>query len=197
MDNLKRAAAVLGVALGALALFYISFARALTLKNFGLSVDAQLAAQRIITPLLFVALGALPVSCEYFRHVRSALRGCGKGRDEIPESRGGSGKSGAGRMRFRAGQRRRSAGPERRGRTVPDEEESALILNRVPGKGVGCNCISPNGPPFSGGPFTKFWAGMPPSARIIRKARCDYEPQMQSGGGNSEQRNRSPKNYTF
>ena len=72
MDNLKRVAAVLGVALGALALFYISFARALTLKNFGLSVDAQLAAQRIITPLLFVALGALPVSCEYFRHVRSA-----------------------------------------------------------------------------------------------------------------------------
>ena len=72
MGEQKRVAAILGVAFGALALFYISFARALTLKNFGLSVDAQLVAQRIITPLLFVALGALPVSCECFRRVRSA-----------------------------------------------------------------------------------------------------------------------------
>lgn len=72
VGNLKRVAAILGVAFGALALFYIFFARALTLKNFGLSVDAQLVAQRIITPLLFVALGALLVSCEYFRRVHRA-----------------------------------------------------------------------------------------------------------------------------
>ena len=49
---------------------YLVFAWALTLKNFGLSVEAQLIAQRIITPLLFVVLGALAVSCEYFRRVR-------------------------------------------------------------------------------------------------------------------------------
>ena len=60
----------MGVAFGSLALFYIFFARQLTLKNCGLSVEAQLIAQRIITPLLFVALGALAVSCEYFRRVR-------------------------------------------------------------------------------------------------------------------------------
>ena len=70
MDKLKRVLAVLGVAFGSLAMFYLVFAGALTLKNFGLSVEAQLIAQRIITPLLFVALGALAVSCEYFRRVR-------------------------------------------------------------------------------------------------------------------------------
>ena len=70
MDKLKRVLAVLGVAFGLLAMFYLVFAGALTLKNFGLSVEVQLIAQRIITPLLFVALGALAVSCEYFRRVR-------------------------------------------------------------------------------------------------------------------------------
>jgi len=70
MNILKRVLAVLGVAFVSLALFYIYFARPLTLKNFGLSVEAQLIAQRVITPLLFVAFGALAVSCEYFRRVR-------------------------------------------------------------------------------------------------------------------------------
>lgn len=70
MNEQKRVAAVLGAAVGSLALLYLAFARALTLKNFGLSVESQLIAQRIITPLLFVALGALVVSCEYFRRVR-------------------------------------------------------------------------------------------------------------------------------
>ena len=70
MNILKRVLAVLGLVFGALALLYIIFAWSLTLKNFGLSVEAQLIAQRIITPLLFVALGALAVSCEYFRRVR-------------------------------------------------------------------------------------------------------------------------------
>ena len=70
MDKLKSVLAVLGVASGALAMSYLVFAWALTLKNFGLSVEAQLIAQRIITPLLFVVLGALAVSCEYFRRVR-------------------------------------------------------------------------------------------------------------------------------
>ena len=69
MDKLKRVLAVLGVVVGLLALFYIISAWSLTLKGFGLSVEAQLIAQRIITPLVFVALGALAVSCEYFRRV--------------------------------------------------------------------------------------------------------------------------------
>ena len=69
MDQLKRVSAVLGAAFGSLAMFYLVFAGALTLKNFGLSVKAQLITQRILTPLLFVALAALAVSCEYFRRV--------------------------------------------------------------------------------------------------------------------------------
>ena len=69
MDKLKRVLAVLGAAFGSLALLYLFFAWSLTLKNFGLSVEVQLIAQRIITPLVFVALGALAVSCEYFRRV--------------------------------------------------------------------------------------------------------------------------------
>ena len=56
MDQLKRVSAVLGAAFGSLAMFYLVFAWSLTLKNFGLSVEAQLIPQRIITPLLFVAL---------------------------------------------------------------------------------------------------------------------------------------------
>ena len=70
MDKLKRVLAVLGAAFGSLAMFYLFFAWALTLKNFGLSVEDQLVAQRILTPLLFVALAALAGSCEYFRRVR-------------------------------------------------------------------------------------------------------------------------------
>ena len=61
MDKLKRVLAVLGVAFGSLAMFYLVFAGALTLKNFGLSVEDQLVAQRILTPLLFVALGVVIV----------------------------------------------------------------------------------------------------------------------------------------
>ena len=58
---LKRVLAVLGATFGSLALLYLFFAWSLTLKNFGLSVEAQLIAQRIITPLLFVALPAVIV----------------------------------------------------------------------------------------------------------------------------------------
>ena len=72
MGNLKKIAAVLGVVFGSFALGYLFIARQLTLKNFGLCVEAQLIAQRIITPLLFVALGALVVSAEWFR--RSSLK---------------------------------------------------------------------------------------------------------------------------
>jgi len=61
--------AVLGAAFGLLAMFYLVFPWALTLKGLGLSVEAQLIAQRVITPLVFVALGALAVSCDYFRRV--------------------------------------------------------------------------------------------------------------------------------
>ena len=69
MNILKKVLAVLGVAFGLLALCYLIFAWALTLKGFGLSVEAQLIAQRILTPLLFIALAALAASCEYFRRV--------------------------------------------------------------------------------------------------------------------------------
>ena len=69
VSKLKRVSAVFGVAFGSLAMFYLVFAWLLTFKNFGLSVEAQLIVQRILTPLLFVALGALAVSCEYFRCV--------------------------------------------------------------------------------------------------------------------------------
>ena len=70
MGKRKRVSAVLGVAFGSLALCYLVSAWSLTLKNFGLSVEDQLVAQRILTPLLFVALAALAGSCEYFRRVR-------------------------------------------------------------------------------------------------------------------------------
>ena len=61
MDQLKRVLAVLGAAFGSLAMFYLVFAWSLTLKDFGSSVETQLIAQRIITPLLFVALPAVIV----------------------------------------------------------------------------------------------------------------------------------------
>ena len=70
MNEQKKVAAVFGAAFGSLALFYICSIWVLPLKNFVPSVEAQLIAQRIITPLLFVSLGALVVSCEYFRRVR-------------------------------------------------------------------------------------------------------------------------------
>ena len=69
MNILKKVLAVLGVAFGLLALCYLIFAWAMTLKGFGLSVEAQLITQRILTPLLFIALAALAASCEYFRRV--------------------------------------------------------------------------------------------------------------------------------
>ena len=69
MDMLKRVLAILGAAFGLLAMYYLISAWTLILKDFGLSVEAQLIAQRVITPLVFVALGALAVSCEYFRRV--------------------------------------------------------------------------------------------------------------------------------
>ena len=56
MDQLKIVLAVLGVALGSLALSYFVFAWSLTFKDFGLGVEVQLIPQRILTPLLFVAL---------------------------------------------------------------------------------------------------------------------------------------------
>ena len=77
MNKLKNVAAVIGVVLGAIALCYILAGNVFTLKNFGLSVASQLKAQRIITPLVFVALAALAVSCEYFRRVRCASRPAG------------------------------------------------------------------------------------------------------------------------
>ena len=53
---LKRVLAVLGATFGSFALFYFVFAWSLTFKDFGLGVEVQLIPQRILTPLLFVAL---------------------------------------------------------------------------------------------------------------------------------------------
>jgi hypothetical protein len=66
MDMLKRVLAVLGATFGSLALLYLFFAWSLTLKNFGLSVEAQLIAQRILTPLLLFlwSLSSLNLSAE-------------------------------------------------------------------------------------------------------------------------------------
>ena len=69
MNMLKRVLAIFGAAFGLLAMCYLLSAWALTLKGFGLSVEAQLITQRILTPLLFIALAALAASCEYFRRV--------------------------------------------------------------------------------------------------------------------------------
>ena len=66
MDQLKRVLAVLGAAFGSLAMLYLVFACSLTLKNFGLSVEDQHIAQRILTLLL---LAALPVVIVLIKHV--------------------------------------------------------------------------------------------------------------------------------
>ena len=66
MDMLKRVLAVLGAAFGSLAMLYLVFACSLTLKNFGLSVEDQHIAQRILTLLL---LAALPVVIVLIKHV--------------------------------------------------------------------------------------------------------------------------------
>ena len=66
MDQLKRVSAVLGAAFGSLAMLYLVFACSLTRKNFGLSVEDQLIAQRILTLLL---LAVLPVVIVLIKHV--------------------------------------------------------------------------------------------------------------------------------
>ena len=66
MDQLKRVSAVLGAAFGSLAMLYLVFACSLTHKNFGLSVEDQLIAQRIFTLML---LAALPVVIVLIKHV--------------------------------------------------------------------------------------------------------------------------------
>ena len=66
MDQLKRVLKVLGAAFGSLVILYFVFAWSLTLKNFGLSVEDQLIAQRILTLLL---LAALPVVIVLIKHV--------------------------------------------------------------------------------------------------------------------------------
>ena len=66
MDQLKRVSAVLGAAFGSLAMLYLVFACSLTRKNFGLSIEDQLIAQRILTLLL---LAALPVVIVLIKHV--------------------------------------------------------------------------------------------------------------------------------
>ena len=71
MDQLKRVSAVLGAAFGSLAMLYLVFACSLTLKNFGLSVKAQLITQRILTPLLFVSARYHPIAGNPISAIRS------------------------------------------------------------------------------------------------------------------------------
>ena len=56
MKDLRLVDFLMGYSERPLAMLYLVFAWSLTLKNFGLSVEAQLIAQRILTPLLLVAL---------------------------------------------------------------------------------------------------------------------------------------------
>ena len=56
MKDLRLVDFLMGYSERPLAMLYLVFAWSLTLKNFGLSVDAQLIALWIIMPLLFAAL---------------------------------------------------------------------------------------------------------------------------------------------
>lgn len=57
----------LGIVAGVAAIVYLVLAWALTLRDAGLSVRAQLVAQRVITPVIFASLAAMAASCECLR----------------------------------------------------------------------------------------------------------------------------------
>ena len=61
MKDLRLVDFLIGYSEWSLALSYLVFAWSLTLKNFGLGVEDQLIAQRILTPLLFVAFSVATV----------------------------------------------------------------------------------------------------------------------------------------
>ncbi len=57
----------LGIMAGVTAIVYLVLAWALTLREAGLSVRAQLIAQRVITPVIFASLAAMAASAECLR----------------------------------------------------------------------------------------------------------------------------------
>lgn len=72
MENKLRhismnACCCLGIMAGAAAIAYLVLAWALTLRDAGLSVRAQLIAQRVITPVILASLAAMAASAECLR----------------------------------------------------------------------------------------------------------------------------------
>ena len=66
MKDLRSVDFLMGYSERPLAMLYLVFAWSLTLKNFRLSAEAQLIAQRILTPLLLVALPVVIVLIKSF-----------------------------------------------------------------------------------------------------------------------------------
>jgi hypothetical protein len=66
MKDLRLVDFLMGYSERPLAMLYLVFAWSLTLKNFRLSAEAQLIAQRILTPLLLVALPVVTVLIKSF-----------------------------------------------------------------------------------------------------------------------------------
>ena len=70
MKDLRLVDFLMGYSERPLAMLYLVFAWSLTLKNFRLSAEAQLIAQRILTPLLLVALPVVIVLIKSFCRAR-------------------------------------------------------------------------------------------------------------------------------
>ena len=75
MRGMKTCAAVAGVVCGTLAFAYLFASDAMTLRDMGLSVAAQIVAQRVVTLLVILALASLAASAEHFRRVVGAKVG--------------------------------------------------------------------------------------------------------------------------
>ena len=67
----KSILAIAGLSAVVCAVLHIATANALTLKGFGLDVGGQLIAQRLLTVVVFCALGAAAASADFpFLHYR-------------------------------------------------------------------------------------------------------------------------------
>ena len=82
----KSILAIAGLSAGVGAVLHIATANALTLKGFDLDVGGQLIAQRLLTVVVFCALGAAAASADWLRsrvadtkQGSSLLAGCAKG----------------------------------------------------------------------------------------------------------------------
>lgn len=67
----------LGIITGVAAVVYLVLAWALTLRDAGLSVHAQLVAQRVITPVIYASLTVMAVSAEWLRR-KIGEKTCGR-----------------------------------------------------------------------------------------------------------------------